>query len=282
MTFAICHCQFALFLVAVLASPAFGQGKTKETPSSRGSRLSYDQAAAQLGLEPKLVNQAVAELEQKGLGSKNAITFLVVARERALRLIKGGTITKEEIDENVKETIDGLYKAYQEKGENWKDAIEEYGLLIPDVLRQATTIIKAARITETKARKAAGGSAQSEYPANLSQTLTQRLNVREEILKEAWREVKVVPLRSALMLLLLAKERTDRFVALRSAAEGDREKAFLENVKFFLGQLQRGTGWGDLGIQVGRHANDLIREADGIISPKKPSKAKPEAEEAPR
>lgn len=263
---AICNLQFAIFLVAFLAGLAFAQEEAQKAPSPPQSKISYDRVADLLGLDKKLVNQTLTELAQKKVGQRHAITFLVVARDRMLRLLRTGAIERDEKEKIFHETINVLAEKYQEGGgTGWQNTLEEYGLLIPDVMRRAGTIMQQARVAD-KASKPVRSLGKSEFPEHLSKSLVERLSVKEELLKELWGGgLNGVYLKNALMLLLLAKERTNQLVHSGSAAEAEREKSFAASLNFFLGQLRQGMGWGDLAVQVGRHGNDLIREADTIL-----------------
>ena len=87
-------------------------------------------------------------------------------------------------------------------------------------------------------------------------------------------ELEGVSVKGTLMLLILARERTDRFLSVGAISKGEEEETFLDSLRFFLRQLRRKVGWGDLAIQVGLHANDLNREAKTILEQAQMSRVK--------
>jgi len=258
--------HLAVLLALCLVKPVSAEEKAEAEPSFSGPEISYEKVADLLGLDRKLAEEKLTVLAREGVGQRHAVTFLVVARQRILRLLRTGTIEPDEKERIFHETVDHLLDTYKARGgSQWQLALDDYGLQIPDTTRQAGMILKQARVTQPPAKldKTRG---QSEFPEHLSSELVERLNVKEEFLKVLWREeLKSFNLKPALMILLLARDRTKQMVQIGAVAEAERDKSLKEGVKYFIGQMQHGTGWGVLAVQVGRHGNDLIREADHIV-----------------
>lgn len=265
MTFALCILQFAMIVVLVFAGLSLAQDATKGSAAPK-PKISYDSVAEQMGLKPALLHEAMAELRRKNMGEKQALFYLIVAQERTRRFLAEGRIAPEESDRAFKEALEGFVAKYHNT-RHWKTVLsEEQGLVVPEVTRRVQAIIREARGTEGRAKRGLG-SRRSDYPEEMAPYLAERFEISQELLRAQWKELGKFDLKEALMFLILAQERTKRHIQGGAVKEEGREKAFVQALKFFQGQFQRGVGWGDLGIQVGRHSNDLNSEADTILKP---------------
>ena len=143
----------AFVLLCFLVEPARAEEQTEPKPSSSGPEISYEKVASLLGLDRKLVEEKVAVLTRAGVGQRHAVTFLVVARQRILRLLRNGTIEPDEKERIFHETVDHLLEFYTARGgSQWQLALDDYGLQIPDTTRQAGMIMKQARVAQPPAK----------------------------------------------------------------------------------------------------------------------------------
>lgn len=266
--------QFAIVLaVLFFAGLVFAQERAREGRSRKEQGLSYERVAAQLGLKTALVKEVMEGLAAEGLEHRVAVFFLVVAQERNKKFLEEERIEKAEEEKNFKESIALFLERRKRDAEGeWKLRLsEDNGLIVSDVDRRVRTIIfkaQAGRGVERRERDAK----QEEFPKELSASLVQRLRLPEEVLRQAWAELEgAYDLRGGLMLLVLARERTDRFLRLGGITEEERGNSFIESAQFFRKETQRKSlksAWRDLAQYVGREPKELDAEVDAILGAK--------------
>lgn len=256
----------SVFLVVALFLPVRSLA-SQEAPKARpaaGAKASSDLVAGQFGLDPKLVGELLAQLRDRGFKEEQVIYYLLIAHERTLRDFQAGKIAKEEYNGAVKERVADYLERYKEDAD-WRFSLAEgNGFETPHMTRRARAVLNAAS-PRARAVDRKVSTTTPPYPSHLSEFMVKRLQLPESVLIRGWGELKGVSLKRGLILLILGRERADRLVKTGAVAEGERGNSFVEGVKFFHDQLNRGVGIAELGIQEGKHANELNAESDVIL-----------------
>jgi hypothetical protein len=208
----------------------------------------------------------MVELGRAGYRDERAIFFLIVAQHRTAEDLKNGKIEKEDFNEKFTERIDDFLETAT-KNYEWRfDIAEENNLDVSDVTRRARAILTVVKATEKPARQRSASSVMSPYPSSdIADFMVKHFKLPEDVLQQGWAELKGVSAKQGMMLFILANLRSKRFVDLGVVAAAERPKAFVESVKFYQDQFDRGVQWGDLGIQEGVHVNQLNLESDVIL-----------------
>ena len=260
---------FSLILVAPLVIVScLAQEGPKEEASLQGPELSdkqIEQVAEILGIDQGPLQETLTWLAQEEVPIRDAIIFVIFAQKRTLRQVGPTTITTDIARQVFQDAVRLVLKRYREDPAEWKSFLSsEAGLSNPTVNRQASSILRqvvlADQMPEPRRR-----FTPIALPEHLSEVLSERFQVKHEVLEEAWEEVGSASLQTNVMLLILAREKTDQLLEIGAVTPEEQEKAFLKNVQLFQRQQGKAVGWGDLAIQVGLHANDLNHQAHFIL-----------------
>jgi len=269
----------AMALAAVfITSLAFAEeGARKGAAAQQVSpevKAFYARLASFLGMEPNFFMGLAPEFQRDGVANKDAVLLLLFAHKRTQRLLREEKITTEDRQKTFRDSISGFLEERKAR-QDWRAAIsDELGFSLHDMTKQANDTMHAAmRPTVGDAgssARAIRAAEPREVPEDLVQPLLLRLRVRPEVLKQAWGQVESVAggsPRPALILLVLAKEKTDRLLEFGAVAREEKDEVFLDSVANFTAQVQRnpGIGWGTLASQVGLHSMDLQGEALSIF-----------------
>ncbi len=259
------------------ASLAFAEEGAKNGPSrpevEAEAAAFYGRVATFLGLEPGLVESVLPEFRREGVKTRDAVLVLIFAHKRTLRLFREEKITKDEVEKSFRASISEFLEKRRTR-QNWREVIcGELGLDVHDVTKQASNTVSEAMRPAAGARRSVPdirAARPREVPEDLVQPLLQRLRVRPDTLKVAWGALGPIAEgtpRSGVILLILAKEKTDRLLEFGAVAQEDKEKVFFQSLADFIGQVEArpGIGWGNLASQVGLHSQDLQMEALSIF-----------------
>ena len=263
----------------VAASPAIAQEQTKQSSPMQElateSNIFWARVATFFGLDPQVIQGIVPEFRQEGVNTRDAVLLSIFAHKRTLRLLRGEKITKDELGARFRDEVHELL-AIRRVRTNWKTLLsDQLGVDLNEMVKQAANSVREAM------RAPADGSTSvrlvpattpKEVPEDFSQPLRQRLRVGPEALKQAWGALDPIAQRSpraAVIILVLAKEKTDRLLEYRTVAPkaGEHDKLFLDALAQFIAQVEARprVGWGTLASQAGVTAEDLHREAYSII-----------------
>ena len=227
--------------------------------------VSYARIASELGLAPDLVTEMMAELGQQGIVAQRAITFLMLAKERTDQQILRGVVPKDEAQKAFRESL----RHFATKSPNWERLMDEVGASVDKTRRRAEAVWREAQIADPP-RAAAPPK---DPPEPYAPVLSDHLRVSDPVLRQAWGEVdefSEITIRPAIMLLLMARARTDRLLTLGAIGKGEEEESFLQNLRLFIDQRRRsgGTtkdGWGDMATLAGRRINDVVQESLRVL-----------------
>jgi hypothetical protein len=260
-----------------LASPAFAEQGANQGASPQGETQApnafYARVASFLGMEPNLIEGLVPEFRREGVKTNDAVLLLLFADKRTQRLLREETITKEEMGKTFRDSISGFLEKRRAQPD-WRGAIsQELGVDLHDMTKQATnTVREAMRPTAgaDSSARAIRAATPREVPEELVQPLLQRLRVQPQVLKQAWGALESITggsPRPAILLLVLAREKTDRLLQFGAVASEEKDKVFLDSLADFINEVgsHPGIGWGSLASQVGLHSQDLQMEALSIF-----------------
>ena len=274
----------AVFITSLaFAEEGARQGASAQQVSPESNAF-YARLASFLGMEPNLFVGLAPEFQRDGVARKDAVLLLLFAHKRTQRLLREEKITKDDRQKTFRDSISGFLEKRRAR-QDWRAAIsDELGLHLHDITKQANDTMKEAmRPTagDAGSARAIRAAEPKEVPEDLVQPLLQRLRVRPEALKRAWGEVESVGWgspRPAVILLVLAKEKTDRLLEFGAVAREEKDEVFLDSLAYFTAQVQRqpGIGWGTLASQVGLHSADLQAEALTIFKAARMRKAERE------
>ncbi len=288
--------------VAFIASLAFAeegalQGASAQQASPEPNVLNA-RVASFLGMEPSLIEGLAPEFRREGVKTSDAVLILLFADKRTQRLLREEKITKDEMQKTFRDSVSAFLQRSR-AGRDWREAIsKELGVELHDLTKQANNTMREAMrpaVGDARSARAIRAATPKEVPEDLVKPLLQRLRVRPEVLKQAWGEVDPVTggsARPAVLLLVLAKEKTDRLLEFGAVAREEKDKVFLDSLADFLDQVEArpGIGWGSLASQVGLHSMDLQMEAlsifkgasQGKAEREKPTPARAEEPAVPR
>ena len=236
----------------------------------------WARVATFFGIEPKVLQDLAPELRREGVGTRDAVLMVVLVHKRTLRLLRGEKITKDELGQRFRDNVHDLLATRRVRA-NWKTLIcDQLGVDLNEMVKQAGNSVREAMSSPSSDGRSAMATPAAvvakEVPEDLYQPLLQRLSVEPESLRRAWGALESINQRNpraAVILLVLAKEKTARMLEYRTAAphEGERDKLFLDALGAFIGQVESRprVGWGALASQVGVTSEDLHREAMSII-----------------
>jgi hypothetical protein len=260
-----------------ITSLAFAEeGARKGAPAQQVSPEEdafYARLASFLGMEPNLFRGIAPEFQRDGVARKDAVLLLLFAHKRTQRLLREEQITTDERQKTFRDSVSGFLERRRSQ-QDWRAAISgELGFSLHDMTKQANdTMHEAMRPTvgADRSARAIRAAEPREVPEDLVQPLLLRLRVRPEVLKQAWGQVESVAggsPRPGVILLVLAKEKTDLLVEFGAVAREEKDEVFLDSLANFTAQVQRhpGIGWGALASQVGLHSMDLQGEALSIF-----------------
>jgi hypothetical protein len=255
-----------IVLLVLSASPSLAQTGLENRTSFQSAPLFYDRVAEILDIAPELVKETVTGPVQEALEPRVIVALLILAKRRADRQLVAGTTTTEAVLEIFRNTMQSGLAGDAKK---WQRMAEADGIPISDLTRQARAIVHMARHVDQPEPQPAS----REMPEELSRLLSQRFTLRPETLAEAWGLVEDttkkgghVYLKPAVMLLVLALEKTEQSLRVRTVSPAEREGMFLRNLGYFKEQSRNGVGWGDLAIQVNASAGHVNREANALLS----------------
>lgn len=263
--------------LALFASSAFAEGETKRRVVPKEwtvePKAFYGRVATFLGIEQR-IGEAVGErFVNDGVTPREGVLLMLFAHKQTQRLQREQKITtKNDAERSFQDGVTE-FLATRKASSQWREVIsKKLEVSLHDLTKQADDTVAEA----VRSASRAGGSVQSVMTAtpkevrdDLREILLKRLALRPEALKQAWGAVEPVAgptERVGLLLLVLAKVKTDRLIELGAAAPADKEKVFFESLADFMGQMQADPfmGWGSLGNQVGLHSVDLQAEARSI------------------
>ncbi len=263
--------------VALIASLAFAEeGATQRSSppvKTQEPNVLYARVALFLGMEPSLIEGLAPEFSREGVKTSDAVLILLFADKRTQRLLREEKITKGEMQKTFRDSVSAFLQRHG-AGRDWREAIsKELGVELHDLTKQANNTMREAMrpaVGDAGSARAIRAAAPKEVPEDLVKPLLQRLRVRPEVLKQAWGEVDAVTggsARPGVLLLVLAKEKTDRLLEFGAVAREEKDKVFLASLADFLDQVEArpGIGWGSLASQVGLHSMDLQMEALSIF-----------------
>lgn len=268
--------KYGAVVALFAAGLAFAQEGPQKVSSIQRPKAFYDRVAALVGLDPEFTHEAMTKFFREGFDEKDALFFILLSQERTLERAsnpeEARRIYKESINFYIEKTRERAKRGKPPKGSSLKDLMaEEMHITVPNLDRQAIAIIREVRIADRGEKPDFSGKP-NEFPEYLSRSLVKRFGVREEVLREVWRKLEGINLRDALHFLVLAHWRTTRLIRVGAIAEGERESGFQESAQYFYRQFirtEQQVGWGDLAIQVNRHANELNHEAHAILQTEK-------------
>jgi len=270
---------FSILAVAAIfvASLALAQEKAKEDSSLQElppeSSAFYARLATFFGMDPKLIRGLVPELRQEKVNTRDAVLLILFAHKQTRRLLREEKITKDEVAKRFHDSFRDFLAKRRTQGD-WRGLIcHELGVDVYAMTKQAThSVSEAMRPPSDAARsvRPVSDARQKEIPEDLFRPLMQRLRVRPEALKVAWGALEPIGQRSpraAVILLVLAREKTDQFLEYGTVAPAEKERLFLDALADFIGQVESRprVGWRTLASQVGLNSADLQREASSIF-----------------
>jgi len=262
----------------LIASAAFAEQGDKSRATSQEWSVEpavlYGRVATFLGLEPKVGESLVPEFNRNGVKPRDGVLLMVLAHHRMLQLLREERITKNDLEKTFRDGI-GEFLEVRRTRPSWRDAITlSLGLDVHDLLKGANdTLVEATRPSRhtPRAVRPVTAATPREVPEDLVQPLLQRLSVGPEVLKQAWGALDPVAAgtpRNAVILLVLAKEKTDRLIEFGAVAQEDRQRVFYESLADFISQMEAEPtiGWGSLASQIGLKSVDLQQEARAIFN----------------
>jgi hypothetical protein len=259
--------------VLVVATPVLaeeGAGPGASQPAvTPDENLFYARVASFLGLDPKVVQAAMPELQREGVNERDSVLLLLFGYKRTLRLLREEKITKEEVEKSFHDSILAFLETRRARPTGWKGYIStELALELHDVAKQAANTVREARkpADVDRPERAVSAARLREVPEEFAQPIQTRLRLRPEVLKKAWGQLESVQQRDprgAIKLLILAREKTDRLLEFGVIAKEEKDKMFLDNLADFISQVESNPAiwWGGLASQVGLHSRDLNDEA---------------------
>jgi hypothetical protein len=275
----------AVFITSlVFAEEGARQGASAQQVSPEVNAF-YARLASFLGMEPSLFMGIAPEFQRDGVANKDAVLLLLFAHKRTQRLLREEKITTEDRQKTFRDSISRFLEE-RRAGQDWRAVISgELGFSLHDMTKQANDTMRQAMrptVGDAESARAIRVAEPKEVPEDLVQPLLQRLRVRPEVLKQAWGEVESTiggsSPRPAVILLVLAKEKTDRLLEFGAVGREEKDKVFLDSLAYFTAQIQThpGIGWGTLASQVGLHSADLQAEALSIFKAARMRKAERE------
>jgi len=270
----------AFWIMAVAAVSIAGLALAEEGATRRSSPHAktqephgfYARVASFLGMEPTFIEGLAPEFRREGVKTRDAVLLLLFANKRTQRLLMEEKITKAEAQKNFRDSITEFLEKHRAR-RDWREAIsKELGLDLHNMTKHASNTMREAMrptVGADRSARAIRAAEPKEVPEDLVRPLLQRLRVRPEVLKQAWGElqsVRRVGQRSAVRLLVLAREKTDRLLEVGAVAREETERVFLESLADFIDQVRSGRtiGWGALASQVGLHSYEIQMETNSI------------------
>ena len=284
-----------------------GKGTDRPIPRTAPRTEIYENMSKEFGIPSKEARALVATLEDKGFLLREAVMLVILANERAEKLIKDGKFAKNDKAKAMHDSAAFLYDLVEKEGLGWITLSQKVGVPVLRGAELKGLIVKASTLMGQFTQRApvAGTPEQDEEIkealAARQKSMAERKSkegvrqgdktqeehfAKEAIVKNLQKELAVdketveglmgklegdMPLRESVMLMVVSNGLALKLIQKGDFTKQQKKEALLYSVDFILPFMERGEGWGDVGKRVGVEGLsgvNLNKKANAILGQK--------------